>query len=439
MPEPQRHLGFRFLSRFRCLAAACEETCCVGWSVPVDEEHYAAIRAAMSGSEAERAEFERVFVPEPEPDSNPGTKRRTAALAVIRPDRSCSLLDEDRLCSLQRRYGESVLPDICAAYPRVASRVRERIEVAGSLSCPEMARLGLLAEDATELTELDPAALGRLRMFYELEQPQNLYEAAFDDVRSLEMFLLAQRQFPMRSRLFFLALLAQKSGPFLRPEGDREAGLRLHRLLSEVRRQEGLEQLHRQFSAIELDNPFALSVVTQLLPAAWSAELPGFRKMLAEVLAAYAADPESGVQLAPSGAPSFEPNLLHAAFKRRSAVLPPQLEQRMDLYFENFCTNFFFKDWYLRSPSLLRHVMGLLVRVATVRFLLLSHPAVVALEESDSALSAKQEVLDRAAVQVFYTVARALDHAEPLMSAVHESLAAQQMETLNHAMCLIKL
>src|SRR6185369_16666003 len=166
-PDSRQHLGFRFLGRFRCLASACEETCCVGWSVPVDEAHYAAIREAMSGSEEERAEFAAVFIPEPDP------KYRTAALAVIRPDRSCSLLDADRLCSLQRRYGESVLPDICASYPRVASRVGQRIEVSGSLSCPEMARLCLLADDATELTALDPATLGRLRMFFQLDQPQN--------------------------------------------------------------------------------------------------------------------------------------------------------------------------------------------------------------------------------------------------------------------------
>lgn len=432
MPDPQAHVGFRFLKRFQCRASACEETCCVGWSVPVDEAHYEAIREAMSGSEAERLEFARAFTPESDP------KRRTVALAVIRPDRSCSLLDEDRLCSLQRRYGESVLPDICASYPRVASRVRDRIEVSGSLSCPEMARLCLLAEDATELTELDPATLGRLRLFLQLGKPENLYEAAFDDVRSLVLFLLAQRQYPIRSRLFFLALLAQKCGPFLRPDGGREEGMRLHRLLSDVRRQEGLEQLHHQFRLIELDNPFSLSVITQILPAAWSAELLGFQAMLAQVLAPYAADPDSGVQLAASGAPTFDPDRLHEAYRRRSAVLPPRLEQRIELYFENFCTNFFFKDWYLRSPSLMRHVMGLLVRVATIRFLLLSHPDVVALAGSDSELAAKQEVLDRAAVQVFYTVARALDHAEPLMNAVHLGLAEQQMETLNHAMCLIK-
>lgn len=398
----------------------------------MDAAHYAAIREAMSGTEAERAEFARVFVPEPEP------KGRSAALAVIRPDRSCSLLDEDRLCSLQRRYGEAVLPDICAAYPRVASRVGDRVEVAGSLSCPEMARLCLLAEDATELTELDPATLGRLRLFFELEQPQNLYEAAFDDVRSLAMFLLGQRQYPMSSRLFFLALLADKCGPVLRPQGSREDGMRLHRLLSDVRRGEALETLHRQFRTIDLDNPFALSVVTQILPAAWSAELLGFRSMLAEVLGPYAADPQSGVQLAESGAPSFAPDLLHLAFQRRAEALHPRLERRIELYFENFCTNFFFKDWFLRSPTLLRHVMGLLVRVATLRFLLRSHPAVAALRQSQESLDAQEAALDRAAVQVFYTVARALDHAEPLMNAVHEGLAEQGMETLNHALCLIK-
>ena len=143
MEESRRHIGFRFLNRFKCLAGACPETCCAGWSVPVDETRYAAIGRAMSTSDAEREEYARVFTPQT--DKN----YRSAALIVLRDGHTCSLLDEERLCSLQKRYGEALLPDICAAYPRVASRAFTTIEVAASLSCPEMARLCLLAEDAT--------------------------------------------------------------------------------------------------------------------------------------------------------------------------------------------------------------------------------------------------------------------------------------------------
>jgi len=41
-----------------------------------------------------------------------------------------------------------MLPDICATFPRVVTKWGERVEVTGTLACPEVARLCLLAEDA---------------------------------------------------------------------------------------------------------------------------------------------------------------------------------------------------------------------------------------------------------------------------------------------------
>jgi lysine-N-methylase len=410
---------------------ACEETCCAGWAVPVDEAHYESIRDAMSGSEAERAEFARAFAPRTD------ARTRSAALIVLGSDSHCTLLDAERMCSLQKRYGEAVLPDICAAYPRVASRTYDRIEVSGSLSCPEMARLCLLHEDATEIIDLDPQQLGRLRIFLNLEAPQDLYEAAFEDVRRLALHFLAQRNFPMQSRLFFLALFAHQSRPLLHREGGREEGLRLSRMLGEAGNPEMLDHLHRKFSSVQIDGPFAFSVVTQLLAATRRAEAPGYHRMVGEVLSSYAAEDGSGVRFDEKHAPIFDPDLLQAAFGRRLANVPASLLPRIDLYFENFCTNFMFKDWYLRAPNLLRHVMSMLVRVATLRFLLISHPEVAALKDLDPSIAAT--ALDKIAVRVFYTTSRAVDHAEQLLKAVQQSLTEQGMETISHAISLIQL
>jgi hypothetical protein len=282
MEESRRHIGFRFLSRFRCLAGACPETCCAGWAVPVDETRLEAIREAMSHSEAERAEFSRSFTPKVD------VKLRTAGLVVLRDGHSCSMLDEERLCSLQKRYGEALLPDICAAYPRVASRTLGHVEVTASLSCPEAARLCLLEEDATEIIELLPASLGRLRIFLELEQPRNLYEAALHDVRQLALHYFGHRHHSMPSRL-------------LRREGGAEEGMRLQQMMQHAARPEVVDQLAKNWrtsGTALVDMPFALSVVTQLAIQAARGEQHGFHRVLTEVLKSYAAEASSGVTLA---------------------------------------------------------------------------------------------------------------------------------------------
>jgi hypothetical protein len=212
--------------------------------------------------------------------------------------------------------------------------------------------------------------------------------------------------------------------------------MRLYQLLHLLRRPEVQQQLHDQLAAIEIGETFAAAVVAQLLQVAWTSGHRSFRRLLTAALAPYAADPRGGVALSEGGAPRIDPAALHAAFQRRRPPLPPALERRVDLYFENFCRNHWVKDWYLRSPGLLAHVLLLLVRVATLQFLLRSHPGLPAAVAAPP--EAQAQALDALAVQVFYTLSRVTDHHGKLMKAVEESLIEQGMLTLPHAVCLLK-
>lgn len=398
-------VGLRYLEKFRCIAEACEDPCCTEWSIPVDEERTLALKARMSGSAEERDEFARALVPDPAA----GALGRHSLMVLVDGVR-CAMLEADRLCAIQRRYGEPFLPDTCAVFPRSVGRVGERVEVAAAMSCPEAARLALLTDGATDLVPLDASAVARGRVHKAVE-PTSIdpYERSFDEVRATVYGLLQEHRFPLESRLFFISFFAQQTrylvrggAPFDPRHLDRERAL--------LARPELLEQLHAQVSPVEIDDPFAASVVLQVLGSASGPA--AFRALRVAVLGPRPPDPAA----------------LWLAHRARKAALSANIAARIDFILQNYCANFVIRDWHLKAPSFLGYVEGLLVRVAAFRMLLMAHPAL----GSDGA------GLDAAAVEVVYAVSRMLEHDESVILRILAALAAQNMQSLPHFVSLLK-
>lgn len=140
----------RFVERFRCIGPSCEDTCCSGWTVYVDKKTYKAYRKeAGPALDPMMANMQR------RDDSMGGNAY--AEIKTIGEQKRCPAL-QDGMCSVQSSLGESYLPNVCHAYPRTNRRMDGQVEQMITLSCPEAARLALLAEDAFEFVEA-PAQL----------------------------------------------------------------------------------------------------------------------------------------------------------------------------------------------------------------------------------------------------------------------------------------
>lgn len=132
----------RYVSRFSCLGSSCEDSCCNEWHISLDKktfQHYSA-----PGSRG-LAQVVRIN-PAPREDTNYGHIALAGELA------ECPLLEE-KLCSVHRDKGAGALSHTCFSYPRVWAEIDGQGEQSLELSCPEVARLALLAPDAFEFEE----------------------------------------------------------------------------------------------------------------------------------------------------------------------------------------------------------------------------------------------------------------------------------------------
>ena len=182
------------VSRFACIAGECEDTCCAGWGVTLDRDTFLHYQAC----------------PDPvlKPLFDQHVKRYAHSRSTqdhghieLRGDdcRSCSLLSPERLCRVQERLGERALSDTCNHYPRTFHRLPGYHQASFTLSCPEAARLALLAEDAFSFVEAeltvsqDFVALPRSRAGFPPE--------AMDEVRMLLFQVLRSPDLPLGQRL----------------------------------------------------------------------------------------------------------------------------------------------------------------------------------------------------------------------------------------------
>ena len=131
---------------FHCIADRCEDTCCAGWEIDIDDTSYEAymrvggdlgarLRACVKTYEAkdgEYADYEEVY------------EQHGFALTE---DMRCPFLDEHNLCVLYRELGEGALCEVCTNTPRnfleyrVEGEAALLREISISASCPEAARL----------------------------------------------------------------------------------------------------------------------------------------------------------------------------------------------------------------------------------------------------------------------------------------------------------
>jgi lysine-N-methylase len=391
----------RYMKRFGCLGGACEDTCCQRWNIPVDRSHFELLHERLTAPE-DRARLEASM------KLLGGDDPHRHALLVFREDNGCcAFLADDKLCSLHARFGEAILPDICSHYPRRLGRIDDRIELMGEISCPEIARQVLLRDDALEVVGAEPELFGRRLFNCAVDShAADPYERGFPAVRALAASLIEDPRFPIRSRLYFLAALADRNREALRPDGallDARA----------FKPRGALPALHEEYETFEVEGPFAVAVARTLLRLPGELVPPALRRIADRLEALYA---ERGAPL------GDDVEAVHAAY-RALPPLAPEAAARLDQLVARFAAYHVRCEWYIKTDSFIGYVHELLTRIALVRFVAGSLPA---------------EPLDALVVAVVYNLARMFQPSGDVGKRLVRSLEAQGMD-LARAVALIRL
>lgn len=123
-----------YYNKFKCIAKRCQNSCCVGWEITVDQKTLQ--KYEQSGRE--------------------DILRHISCGSIELCDGSrCPFLTERGLCRIISELGEEFTSVICREHPRFYHKIGERIEGGIGASCEEAARIILSSDGYDRFVALD--------------------------------------------------------------------------------------------------------------------------------------------------------------------------------------------------------------------------------------------------------------------------------------------
>lgn len=270
-----------FEKRFRCIGSSCEDTCCRGWKVDIDPDTYLKYITLPAGPLRARIHqhiltadqilpsgrrVDGLAPPSSQRHLNPDSTCCAPAVVDHLPvpvsanirltaDARCPFLDQSQLCQIQLELGESFLSHTCSTFPRSYFTIDNFKEKTLSLSCPEAARLVLLAP---RLTMDEPA--------YQIEwddSPDARFplQYFFWPIREFSLSLIRNRAYPLWQRMFLLALFANRLDALARGQLNRGFA----RLLDDFVRAIQMGSLRNEMEQIPPSPMLQLEMVLRLI------------------------------------------------------------------------------------------------------------------------------------------------------------------------------
>ena len=136
------NLNPNYYNKFQCLGSKCIETCCQGWNIDVDHNSHSKLHDL---SRKNGDNIEKFFAK----STNPTLEK--FSYINIKKNGFCPFLDKNKLCGIQKKYGENYLPETCKNFPRRKVNF-DTVQIKTlNLACPEVARLCLTQKDSMKV------------------------------------------------------------------------------------------------------------------------------------------------------------------------------------------------------------------------------------------------------------------------------------------------
>ena len=177
-----------YFDRFRCVAAECEDTCCAGWAIMIDEdslEKYKNMEGAFGNRLRNSIDWENG--------------------SFCQYEKRCAFLNEDNLCDLHMEAGEHMLCNTCRDYPRHMEEYEGLREGSLSLSCIEAAKIILGCKEPVQFLHFEDEVEDE-----EYEEFDFLLYTKLMDAREKMIELLQNREIDIMVRVGLCLELAQK-------------------------------------------------------------------------------------------------------------------------------------------------------------------------------------------------------------------------------------
>jgi len=118
-----------YYDTFTCIAGKCSFNCCQEWKIAVDDDTYS--KWNNLSLTKQNNDYINHYVKQKD-----GTR-----VIALNEQKQCPFLNEQKLCNLVLNFGDEVLSETCAIFPRQIHEFTDRTEYSLLPSCPEVVDL----------------------------------------------------------------------------------------------------------------------------------------------------------------------------------------------------------------------------------------------------------------------------------------------------------
>lgn len=192
----------QYIKYFKCDTSKCTDICCMSnWSIDIDKNTY------YKYCNLKKAKEREVILKYIKQNSESKTIEDYAKLNFCQG--KCYFLNNEKLCSLQLKYGEEYISNVCRTYPRKINVVNDIIEMSADTSCPVIAELMLKPTKSMEFDFLEETNLIRNKsicgiIYNDENYGKNQPEKYLWDLRNFTIDLLQNRKLSLKNRLNIL-------------------------------------------------------------------------------------------------------------------------------------------------------------------------------------------------------------------------------------------
>jgi lysine-N-methylase len=196
-----------YMQQFQCIGPSCEDTCCIGWRVNIDEVSY------KKYSKMHDKELRPIIEKNIKKNKSNRSHENFAQIKML-PNQQCVFFSEEKMCKIQVKHGEEYLSNTCAIYPRQINEVDSAAEKSATMSCPEAARLALLNPEGINFIEIEEPVEVRYipqKTLHTKSVPfTKKAQEYFLEIRTFIIQLLQYRDISLNDRLVLLGSFCQK-------------------------------------------------------------------------------------------------------------------------------------------------------------------------------------------------------------------------------------
>lgn len=201
----------KYYEQFACIAGACEDTCCAGWEIDIDDASYE-YYMQVSGTFGKRI---RESIKEYQLDDEDVYESHGF---ILKEEKRCPFLNENNLCDIILELGEDAICDVCTNTPRNFLEYGNAREISISPSCAEAGRLIFGSREKVVFVEKEVEE--------ELDFKENEEDLAVAEVirsaRDTAIMILQNREISVYKRIYDFLIYADEVQGYLNKDALHE-------------------------------------------------------------------------------------------------------------------------------------------------------------------------------------------------------------------------